>query len=181
MRSFVKATIVASAVGVFLLLGSPGEAQEVTTIQQSPELKVLQRFIGSWEFHVVFNPAEWTPERKTTTLAVEVEWTLRGRMIEQRCVWAPDNTHGLGLMTYDAETEEYRSWYFDSNGVIPREETRGQWDEATETFKWKATSVNGTVTQSHRFIDKDTFQWTFVFKDSDGKVVLDTEAKARRK
>jgi len=43
MTGLVKTTTVVAAVGVFLLSGLPGEAQEATTIQQSPELKVLQR------------------------------------------------------------------------------------------------------------------------------------------
>ncbi len=39
--------------------------QQATTTEQSPELKVLQRFIGSWEQQVVSKPAEWTPEKRT--------------------------------------------------------------------------------------------------------------------
>ena len=73
MRSLVKTTIVAAAVSVFLALGLPIEAQEATTIQQSPELKVLQQFIGSWEQQIVAKPAEWTPEKTTMGLTTKVE------------------------------------------------------------------------------------------------------------
>ena len=65
MRSLVNTVL--AAVGVFLLSGVPGEAQEATPIQQSSELKVLQQFIGSWEQQVVSKPAEWTPEKTTMT------------------------------------------------------------------------------------------------------------------
>ena len=102
MKGLFKTTTGVAAVVVLLLSGLPGEAQEATTIQQSPELKVLQRFIGSWEQQVVSKPAEWTPEKTTMTCPVTVNWILRGRMIEHRCVWNPGNIHGLCLMAYDA-------------------------------------------------------------------------------
>jgi hypothetical protein len=182
MRSLVKTTTVVAAVGVFLLSGLPSEAQETTPIQQSPELKVLQQFIGSWEQQIVAKPAEWTPEKTTMGLTTKVEWILGGRMLEIEAAWSPNNLEGLALMTYDAEEKVYRMWYFDSNGGIPRGETRGKWDEATKTFTWESSPVNGnTTTQFHRFIDKDTHEWTMVVKDGTGKVCLDMESKAKRK
>ena len=63
MRSLVKATTVVAAVSVFLLSGLPGEAQETTPNPDVPELGLLQRFVGSWEHHVISKPAEWTPEK----------------------------------------------------------------------------------------------------------------------
>ena len=182
MRSLVKTTTVVAAVGVLLLSGLPSEAQETTPNPLSPELKPLQRFIGSWEQQVVSKPAEWTPDKTTMTCPVTVNWILRGRMIEHRCVWSPGKRHGLCLMAYDAENKEYRQFYFDSNGGIPRGENRGKWDEATKTFTWTGRLANGIMTtQAHQFIDNDRQEWTLVFKDSTGKVCLDMEAKAKRK
>jgi hypothetical protein len=180
MRSVVNTTTVVTAVGVFLISGSPGQAQEATPI--SPELKPLQRFIGSWDQQVVSKPTIWTPKETTAKCPVTVNWILRGRMIEHRCAWSPGNTQGLCLMAYDAVNGQYRQWYFDSSGSIPHGENRGKWDEAAKTFTWKGASDNAiTSTQTHRFFDSDTQEWTLVFKDRTGKVLLDMEAKAKRK
>ena len=181
MKSLVKTTTVVAAVGVFLLSGLPGEAQEATTIQQSPELKVLQRYVGSWQWQMVSKPAEWTPEKTTATATGKAEWILRGRMIEDKGVMF-DNVHVLALKTYDSDNKVYQQWWFDSNGNIPRGEYRGKWDEATQTFTWKGSLPNGiTSTRTDRFIDKDTLESTVVFKDRTGKVLMDMEAKAKRK
>jgi hypothetical protein len=182
MRVLFSTTAVLVAVGVFLFSGLPSEAQEVTTVQQSPELKVLQRFVGSWEWEVVLQPAEWTPEKTMMTGTAKVEWILCGRMIQDKGILAPGNLHGLTLMAYDSENKVYQQWWFASDGNIPRGEIRGKWDEATQTFTWRERRSNGiTSTKTDRFIDKDTLERTMVFKDRTGKVLLDMKAKAKRK
>ena len=53
MRSLVKTTTVVAALGVCLLSGLPGEAQDATPSPQSPELKPLsdqQRIQGTWRY-----------------------------------------------------------------------------------------------------------------------------------
>jgi len=162
--------------------GLPGEAQEAVTIQQSPELKVLGRYVGSWQWQVVSKPAEWTPDKTMMTSTAKVEWTLRGRMIQDKGVMSPGNLHALTLMAYDSENKVYKLWWFDSNGNIPRGENRGRWDEATQTLTWKESWPNGiTITRTDRFIGKDMLERTMVFKDRTGKVLMDVEAKAKRK
>jgi len=179
MKSLVKITMFVAAVSVFLHPVLPGEPTE---IQQSPELKVLQRFIGSWEQQVVSKPAQWTPQKQTMGLTTKCEWILGGRMLQSKGEWSPGGIETLILMTYDAEKKVYRQWYFDSKGIIPRGEELGKWDEATKTLTWTGRLGNGiTKTGVTRFIDKDTNEWTVVFKDSDGKVLLDMEGKAKRK
>ena len=182
MKGLFNPTTVIAVVGVFLLSGLLIEAQEVTPNPQVPELKPLQRFIGSWEQQMVSKPAEWTPEKTTMTLTSKGEWILDGRVLQAKAEWSPSGTKALALMAYDAENKEYRQWYFDSDGGMSRGENRGKWDEAAKTFTWKGTLPNGvTSTQTHRFIDNDTQEWTLVFKDSTGKVLLNMEAQAKRK
>ena len=66
-----------------------GPPQEVpTTTEQSPELKVLQRLVGSWEHQVVKKPEE-TKMTGTATM----NWILRGRMLEHKIIWSPGDIH----------------------------------------------------------------------------------------
>ena len=152
----------------------------------SPELKPLQRFIGSWDGQFVVNSAEWTSEKTTAPLTHKVEWILGGRMIRHRFVLSPPvDSHGLTFMACNPEGNVYRRWDFDSGGGFPRGEdgeTLGKWAEATQTFTWKYSAPNGeTSTATNRFIDSDTHDWTLVSKDSTGEVLLDMESKAKRK
>jgi len=55
--------------------------------KMSPELKVLNRFVGEWEETVVQNPAAWTPQQTTITAAGTRKWILDGHMIENKGVW----------------------------------------------------------------------------------------------
>lgn len=184
MRSFVKSMTVVAAVGVFLLSVVSSEAQEAVTIQQSPELKELGRFVGSWKWNVLCKPAEWTPVEKAITFDHETEWILGGRMIQHKWVWSPggDKIHCTSLMGYDAEKQQYTEWYFDSNGEVPRGENKRTWDEATKTFTSKQRSPHGTTTtQTQRFIDDDTMEWTMVIKDAAGKLLSDMEGTTKRK
>ncbi len=186
MSSLFRTTTVVAAVGVFLLAGLAGEAQEATPTP--PELKPLKRFVGSWEHQVVSKPAAWTPEETTMTLTSEGEWILNGRVLQAKAEWSPTSQgrsgtkEALVLMTYDPEKKEYRQWHFGSSGSMPRGENLGHWDEASKTFTWKGTLLHGiTSTEVHRFTDDETHNWTLVFKDRNGDVWFDLEAKAKRK
>lgn len=56
-----------------------------------PELKVLERLIGTWDATAVFKVAEWTPNEVRTTSKVTRQWVLNGRFIQDslRCQMAP--------------------------------------------------------------------------------------------
>ena len=159
--------------------GSSAEAQASAPLP--PELKPLQRFIGSWEQQVVLNPAEWNLERRNIIATTEYTWILDGRVLQNQSVSEPDGTKGMVLTTYDTDGKEYRQWYFDSNGALPADGDRGQWNEAAKTFMWKGTDRWGNAgTHVYRFIDHDHFEWRLVVKDYSGKVMSDMEGKAKR-
>ena len=184
MKSLVKAATIVGTVGVSLLSALPGGAQEAVTIQQSPELKVLGRLVGSWQWQVLLKPSEWTPVERTITFDHKVEWILGGRMIQHKWVWSPGGKkiHCTSLMGYDAEKKVYTEWYFDSDGQIPSGEGQRTWDDATKTFTSMHRSPHGTTTaQTHRFIDDDTFEWTMVIKDPAGSLLADMKGTAKRK
>jgi hypothetical protein len=146
-----------------------------------PELERLERYVGSWRHQVVNRPTGVDAERTVTTGYGTWNWTLEGRVIEQFAVWSPAETQGLTLMTYDAENGKYRHWYFASDGSMPRQDLRGDWNEADRSFLWRATDQDGsTREQVHRFLDEDSWEWTLLIRDGAGQAVLDVEGKARR-
>ena len=127
----------------------------------SPELKVLNRFVGEWEETVVLKPAAWTPEQSTITATGTRKWILNGRMIENKGVWSPSKDEFLHLMTYDAEKGEYRQFYFDKTNLASRDEVRGKWDETTKTMSFNGEMANGVKSVLiERFVDDDSFTWT---------------------
>ena len=156
-------------------------SRKTTKTQQSQELIVLQRFIGSWQWQVVSRPAD-TSKSFALAFTDKVEWILRGRMIEHKMTWSPGNAHGLSLVTYDAEKREYREWHFESNGSIPRGENGGKWDESTQTLSLNGADPDGATTaQTLRFIDSDTIDWAMVSRDHTGEVVLKMDGRGKRR
>ena len=174
MRMLSVATIGASLISL-------ARAQDAGQ-KMSPELKVLNRFVGEWEETVLQKPAAWTPKRTTITATGTRKWILNGRMIENKGVWSPSKDEFLHLMTYDAEKGEYRQFYFDKDNPVLRDEVRGKWDEKTKTMTFKGEMANGVQSVViDRFLDDDSFTWTLVATDRAGKVVLDMEGKCVRK
>ena len=149
--------------------------------KQSPELRVLERFVGSWEETIELR-SKGAPKPSLLKIASTRKWILGGKMIENKGTWSPGNVEFLHLMTYDPKRREYRQWYFDVNNPASLGEDRGRWDEATQTLTWNGKLDDGnTMETAERFIDKDTFTWTSVVKDRSGQVLETIDAKVRRK
>ena len=55
-KNLLSTAIVIAAVCVLLLSTLPGEEQEVTSTEQSPELKVLGSFVGTWKWKIATAP-----------------------------------------------------------------------------------------------------------------------------
>lgn len=173
------AILAAALIGASLI--SLARAQD-SGQKMSPELKVLNRFVGEWGETVVQKPSAWTPKQTTITATGTRKWILNGRMIENKGVWSPSKNEFLHLMTYDAEKGEYRQFYFDKDNLVSRDEVRGKWDEKTKTMTFKGEMANGVQSVViDRFVDDDTFTWTLVATDRTGQIVLDMEGKCVRK
>lgn len=146
-----------------------------------PELQALDYFVGEWSEQAVMKKAEWTPKETTSTATGKRQWILGKRVIENRGVWQPGNIEFLHLQTYDPDRKEYRTWYFDSSGALPKGEESGQWNAKTKTFTFKG--VPGPGLTSHftgRIVDDDHWEWTYLIKDGSNKKFLDISAKATR-
>jgi Protein of unknown function (DUF1579) len=133
-----------------------------------PELKVLQRFVGSWDTAGTSKVAEWTPKEIRTTGRITVEWALGGRFVQAK---GTDTlpTELTMLWGYDADRRAYRSWLFNSLGLAI--EWAGDWDDRAQTFVVRNDAGNGlTGTLTVRFVADDRIEWRSQVKDGDGKM-----------
>ncbi len=149
------------------------EDQEQQAQAKSPELKVLERLVGTWDAKAVSKPAEWTPTEVRTTSKITRKWVLDGRFLQDTSEIS-DGSEGLSLFTYDPQMKAYQSWWFSSEGHTSK--STGQWDAASETISFKADLGNGLTSRgSVRFLDKDHHDWKVVVQDGNGKLYFHGE------
>ena len=166
----------------FLLAVSFAAARAEDPPKPSPELKILGRMVGTWDEVLTNKPTEWIPTANRSTSITKKSWALDNRFVKMEGVWNPAKTEFVSYAAFDPATKEYRQWYFDASGVMPRGNTRGTWDERTKTINWTGTDESGNKTISKtRYIDDDTHEWTVVTTDPKGKVVLDLHGKNTRR
>jgi hypothetical protein len=173
MRVIVVIGLVA-AVSATVALGGEGATKP-------PELKVLDRFVGTWDAESVSRPAVWTPKEVRVKYVEVRELTLDGWFVESKGRSADEKaaTTVIWMMTYDSARKEYRQWLFATGGFSLH--STGQWDEATETLSCTGDAGNVTMRTRIRFIDKDHVEFRMTAKDSDGKVYQDTKGTLTRR
>jgi len=149
---------------------APGAEESQSAAPRPPELKVLDRLIGTWDTERIMKPAAWTPKEVRTTAKFTREWVLGGRFVQAKQSIS-DGSELIVMHTFDVQKKAYRYWVFGSDGNAS--ETSGQWDPAAETFSWRTDLADGmTITLSLHLIDADTQEWTLVVKDAGGQVCL---------
>jgi hypothetical protein len=142
-------------------------------------LKVLNRMIGTWDTVSVQKPAEWTPAEVRSTATVTREWILNGRFVMDTSMHS-NGDESLAIFGYDAGQKTYRSWWFNSLGH--RNDSRGQWNEASKTLSYRTNLEDGKLARSSvRFVDADQEVWQFKVTDATGKVYFDMEITATRR
>ena len=143
------------------------------------ELKVLDRMIGTWDTVSIQKPAEWTPSGGRSTAKVTREWILNGRLVMDTSIHS-DGQESIALIGYDPGQKTYRSWWFNSEGH--RNNSRGQWSEASKTLTYRTDLEDGkSMRSSVRFADANKEVWQFQVSDAAGKVYFDMEITAARK
>jgi hypothetical protein len=147
-----------------------------------PELKVLDRLVGTWDEVMTNTATEWRPKAERWVSVTRREWAVGNRFLRMDGFWRPSHIEFVNFFTYDPVTKEYRSWYFDSTGGIPRGIWKGTWDEAAKTMSWSGTDEFGNkLAGTTKFIDDDTHEGTVQTTNSQGKVVLDLTVKTTRR
>jgi hypothetical protein len=149
---------------------------------KSPELKVLDRLVGSWRIELVERQANG--DEKKTTATVVAKWSLQGRYIELR---PTDSDAGLQLWTYDSDPGVYKMWMFAANSPKPILITL-RWNESKKTLTaGKEDVVNAEIPPgitgqlTVRFISNDQIEYTVTGKDASENVVFETKGKMSRK
>lgn len=162
----------------------PGEAlpKEEKADPKRPrpaELKVLERYLGTWDFDMTNKPAAWTPKEERKANVATNEWVL-GEMFLQGRGRTSDKVESVDLTTYDPQKKAYRTWYFDSRGY--HSVWSGQWDEAAKTMTIRSDWDDGVTAQAQmRFIDPSSRELKLVAKDKEGKLLLDAQGEIRRR
>ena len=145
-----------------------------------PELKVLEKRIGTWATETVVKPGPWNTTGHKGTGTETTEWILGGRFQQTRNTNRPANPDNLFLCTYDPQLKAFRAWNLDDQGFVS--EMTGQWDEAAKTLNWVSEDKNRfRGTASIRFVGPDNIEWQLAVKDPDGKVMLEITGKLERK
>ncbi len=147
------------------------------TASKPPELKVLERLVGTWDSESVSRVAEWTPVEAHAKGVLTRDWVLDGRFVQEKAKQSDGDA--IVMFSFDVERKAYRWWLFNAHGHAM--ETQGQWDETTKTFTFTSDVSGLTNTSTIRFINEDSHKWTAVVKDAKGKVFYDGEGKCTRR
>jgi hypothetical protein len=146
---------------------------------QPAGLALLDRMIGAWDTVSVQKPAEWTPQETRTTGVITRKWVLGGRFVLDSSSHS-DGQESMALITFDPQAGEYRSWWFNSEGL--HNESHGTWDEATQTLSYETEMPDGKQGRSKlHFAAPDREEWQFNVTDAEGKVYLDMTITARKR
>jgi hypothetical protein len=157
---------------------------QLTSAAEPPkplELKVLERFVGTWDVEAVTKATVWTPTEKKEKCVEYNEMILEGWFLHGISKSPDGKTNAVVMNTYDPVKKEYRIRRFASGGLC--DELTGQWDEATSTLTVTGDLGRGiALTAAFHLTDSDHREYHVVAKDDDGKVYVDIQAKvARRK
>ncbi len=144
-----------------------------------PELKVLEKFVGTWDCEIVTKPAVWTPEEKREKAMEVNEMALDGWFLHGSSKTPDGKTLVIMMNTYDPERKKFHFWRFAGRGC---EEADGQWDETTSTLTITTDQGNGVTTKAaFHVIDGDHREYHIVAKDGDGKVYVNIQGKVTRR
>jgi hypothetical protein len=143
----------------------------------SPEQKVLDKWVGQWKTTYTAPKAEWTPEERTGSADLSIRRAVGGRFVEEVGKHA-DGTEGRLLMTYDGLRMAYRSWWFSSQGFAS--ESKGVWDAKTGTMNWTTEQDGFVTTVKFHFTDADHAEWDVLTKDGSGKTMFLMNGKSVR-
>ena len=84
--------------------------------QIPPEMKVLEKMVGTWDDESLTKVAKWTPKETRHASTLKVEVVLGGRFLQGKGFDKQGKFEHLQMWTYDPQKKVYRWWIFHSNG-----------------------------------------------------------------
>ena len=173
--SRIKALLVVLAIATLWLV--PLSVVKAQT-PKSPELKVLDRMVGSWRLEIVEKQANGDEEKSTATGVGE--WSLQGKYVEYRITERDGDEAILHLFTYDSDAGVYNMWSFVPDSQKPTL-TTWQWDESEKTLTGQMDLGGGiTMRPTTHFIADDRWEYTATTKDASGNVLGEMKGKVFR-
>jgi uncharacterized protein (TIGR03067 family) len=143
-----------------------------------PEMAVLHRLVGDWQFTGVIKNAE-NPAGVTASWQSSTRKILGGRVIVTEVAGHPHVSDSYSLSTFDAYGKAYGRWWFRADGSY--QEYGGGWDEKTQTMKWNWAGKDGSQsTNTWHLGDPNRRDWQIVTKDAVGKTTLEVQATSIR-
>ena len=169
MRTFPLAI----GAALFTFLGGTLGADE--NAKRSPELQVLDRFVGTWDAKVTVKRKR-QPSQTIDAVSTR-KWSRRGGVL----VFEDSSEKELHMsMTFDAESKAYF-------GAMLSDANRGLvtalWNEKTATMNFVVENVDGSFYRGqYHFVREDYAEASGFITDSKGNVVINVEfTQTRRK
>jgi hypothetical protein len=159
-----------------IVLSSSAEADDAA--KRSPELQVLDNFVGTWDVKVTVKPAE--QEAVTFEGVSHRKWSRGGKFV---LFDDPGQEEELHLpITYDPKSRTYPGVIIngvngENTGVVT-----GTWDEDTKTMHFLIGNTNKTKYRgTHRFIRRDYAEASGKVTNADGDVLVELSFKQTRR
>ena len=160
-RASAPALALALALGA-LAQPAPANAQANAPNPDTPQLKPLDNFAGSWKIEIDENMSG----------SAEANWVLGGRYLEYktRLVDSQGRTtiELRHLYTYDKSANIYRAWIFSSSDDFTAQ-GEAEWDDARKTL---TSHLRGSNSQSMKivadFSESNLEKWTIQVIDANG-------------
>lgn len=147
--------------------------------EKSMELKVLDRFVGTWDIDGFYKPVDG--ERMPFKGVSHRRWSADGKTIHFDDPGSSPGDPGIQiLLTYNPDDGSYPGVTLagPARGTI-----KGVWNEEnlSMTFTGTLAGETGTFDSVHRFVDADHAEPTGVFKNPAGEVVAELSWKQTRR
>jgi hypothetical protein len=140
--------------------------------EKSDELKVLDRYIGTWDGQITMS----APEQKTSSETNTTTWAIGGKYLQAKSTTKLDDTEAMHLITYDQQKQTYKYYWFNSAGLTFN--ATGNWDETKKTFTWDGQVEDGiTLKMTDHFIDDNTRDMHVTVKGGNGDTVFEVTVK----
>ena len=174
-----RATSILAVAVISTSMISLAEGQD-TAPRKSQELKVLNRYVGTWLHEATLLPSKSTPKKTTRRATEQTEWTLDDSFLMNRAVNETDGLKSFSFFTVNrSDRMTYPFWYFGSSGGIGH--LKGMWDEASKTMTFSSPNLppgwKGSVT--HKF-SEDSYNSSMIFTNVAGETVMDRHDLRKR-